>query len=207
MSAAAPSDLAGRFGFIIDELRHRLAFRAAKDRAFAPLLLILWNRLSRVIARFAAIAARQQAGTLRKPQQPRRPRGTPATPPPRDPLPHRRGWLRLWAPESIAYGEYLRRLLEEPEMQALIEQAPQLRRILRPLCRMLGVTPPILQPPAPQRPARPKPTRPRPARPKPARPRPATSPSAPRPRRSPAKPPAEPAPQNLPAWVPRLRPG
>ncbi len=46
-------------------------------------------------------------------------------------------------------------------MQALIDAAPQIRTILRPLCRMLGTT--TLKPPPPERPeppARTKPPRP-----------------------------------------------
>ncbi len=158
-AAAAPSDLAGRLTLIVDLLRRHLAARASRDRAFGPLLLILWNRLSRLVARFAAIAARQRAGTLRKPSgKPRRPRTTPATPPPRDKLPRERGWLVRRAIESVPYGNYLQLLLEEPEMQALIEQAPQLRRILRPLWRMLRLEPPpaILRSPAPPKPRKPR---------------------------------------------------
>ncbi|MDA8250055.1 MAG: hypothetical protein M0Z28_12880, partial [Rhodospirillales bacterium] len=43
----------------------------------------------------------------------------------------------------------LRYLLAEPEMAALVAAAPQMRRLLRPLCRMLGVRlPPPPVPPA-----------------------------------------------------------
>src|SRR6185437_15551987 len=39
------------------------------------------------------------------------------------------------------YGGFLQNLLADPEMVALIAAAPQLGRVLRPLCRMLGVDP------------------------------------------------------------------
>ncbi len=202
-AAAAPPDLAGRLSVIVDGLRHRLAFRSAKDRAFGALLLILWNRLSRLLFRFAAIAARHQAGTLRRPSgKPRRPRTTPATPPPRDKLPRERGWLLKRAIESVPYGNYLELLLEEPEMQALIEQAPQLRRILRPLWRMLRLEPPpaILRSPAPPKPCKPRKRR---------RKRPHAGPGQRR-QAQPCRSPGPPAPSDgslLPAWVPCLTTG
>ncbi len=205
-AAAAPSDLAGRLSVIVNGLRHQLAFRSARERTtFAPLLLILWNRLSRLLARFAAVAARHQAGTLRKPSgKPRRPRTTPATPPPRDKLPRERGWLLKRAIESVPYGNYLQLLLEEPEMQALIEQAPQLRRVLCPLWRMLRLEPPpaILRSPAPPRPRKPRKRRRRRPQAGTGQRRQARQPSA----RSP-EPPAPSDGSLLPAWVPRLKPG
>ncbi|HEX3350297.1 MAG TPA: hypothetical protein VHS58_19580, partial [Acetobacteraceae bacterium] len=53
----------------------------------------------------------------------------------------------------------------EPEMQALLKAAPQLHRMLRPLCRMLAAQPPPdLPPPPPPRVGKPRPRRAQPAR-------------------------------------------
>jgi hypothetical protein len=71
-------------------------------------------------------------------------------------------------PEAAAAGSQLRHLLADPEMAALIEAAPQMGRLLRPLCRSLGVRlPPGLLPP-PRAPKPRKPRSPQPPRPAPA---------------------------------------
>ena len=57
-------------------------------------------------------------------------------------LPSGRGWLvRALGYEAAGYGSQLAALLAEPELQALLLAAPAAGRILRPLCRMLGVEP------------------------------------------------------------------
>jgi hypothetical protein len=58
-------------------------------------------------------------------------------------------------PEAAASGSQLQHLLADPEMAALAAAGPQLGRLLRPLCRALGVTPPpYLTPPPPPPPPR-----------------------------------------------------
>lgn len=119
MSAPATStalSLAERLGLILAGLRRDLAHHAARDRALAALVLILWNRLSRTAARFAAVSARYRAGTLRKPPVARR-RPASATPP-RDPLPRRSGRPLRRAPERAVHGEHLRLLLANPDPPA-----------------------------------------------------------------------------------------
>jgi hypothetical protein len=55
-------------------------------------------------------------------------------------LPRRFGWLvHLVGHEAAGRGSQLAHLLTEPEMAALVRDVPRARRILRPLCRMLGV--------------------------------------------------------------------
>ena len=61
--------------------------------------------------------------------------------------PGRFGWLvRAAAYRAAVYGEQLRAILEQPEMVALLIAAPQARRILRPVCRMLAVEAALLRP-------------------------------------------------------------
>ncbi len=46
------------------------------------------------------------------------------------------------------FGTQLEHLLRDPELRALVDAVPQLRRAFRPLCRMLGVI--VLKQPPPQ---------------------------------------------------------
>ena len=225
MSPLTAPDLACRLTRILAALCAAIAVRAARDRAIQPLLSQLWAALRRRAGRFDSLAARLHAGRL----SPRR-----ATPPaPRKPPPHRsanaapprppRGfaWLVRLAPETAAYGSQLQALLGEPEAASLLEASPQARRLLRPLCRMLGVRPgPTLAPALvlPPRQRKPPPARPKPARPPDLRPRPARPwrlgsfvlPPRPAPPRAPpphnaTAPPALPAPRIC--AIPRAPPG
>ncbi len=70
-------------------------------------------------------------------------------------------WLRGMLGWEAAYGSELQYLLKLPEMHALIRAAPQVGRLLRPLCRMLGVVPdPAILPPPPKRTRRTAPSAP-----------------------------------------------
>ncbi len=149
------------------------------------LLALVQARLHRIVFRFCVLTERLAAGTLTPPRPRHRPGPRPApaaspdaalpkTPPrPRERLPEKPGWLvRIVGPRA-AYGPELERLLAGAEMQALIRAAPQVGRLLRPLCRMLGVVPdPAILPPPPPRPprVRPAPPAPDPAAPVPTEP-------------------------------------
>ena len=55
-------------------------------------------------------------------------------------LPGRAGWLvREFGWEMAGFGSQLQHLLGQPEMQAVLAARPGVGRILRPICRMLGV--------------------------------------------------------------------
>ncbi len=178
MDPADPRTPAERFAGILAWLNRSLAAAAVKNRAAAPLILLLWPRLNRLAARFASLAARVAAGTA-TPRQRTLPR--PAGARPRKPyarLPRRFGWLlRLEREAAAAAGSQLRHLLADPEMADILAAAPQAGRLLRPLCRMLGVQPPPALAPAPRR------SRPRTA-PNHAAAAPAAPPSGPPPRGS-----------------------
>jgi hypothetical protein len=132
-----PPAAADRFALLIEGLCQAVAASCGRGLA-GPLILLIWTRLRRLGARFAALAARQRTD---KPPPARRPR--PAAPRPRAPrLPRGFAWLVRLVPEAAVRGSQLRHLLTEPEMAALIAAAPQAGRLLRPLCRMLGVDPP-----------------------------------------------------------------
>ena len=62
-------------------------------------------------------------------------------------LPHRFGWLvRAAGWRAAGYGSQLQAALLSPEVIELLEAAPQAARVLRPLCRMLGVDLRALEP-------------------------------------------------------------
>ncbi len=59
-------------------------------------------------------------------------------------------WLCGVVPYKAAgFGSQLAHLFGDPEMVALLAASPQLRRALRPLCRMLGIEPALVAPVAP----------------------------------------------------------
>jgi hypothetical protein len=158
VSFAAPWAIAGladRFALIIDGLCRAAAARLGAPGparwTAGPLMILLWGRLRRMAARFAALAARAgvrrraflRPGTVSSP--PLRPRTTPKC------LPRRFAWLVRLVPEAACYGTQLQHLLSEPAMAELLAASPQARRILRPLCRMLGVLQAPAQPASPLR--------------------------------------------------------
>ncbi len=172
------TDLAHTFGLIIEGLCQMLA-GPTPDRPPAAPFLLVWNWLRRTARRFAALAARVQAGTLSPPrrrtknpdpnpgQDPDKPH--PDKPRQRQPaLPQNYAFLIKLVPYKAAcFGSQLQHLLSQPEMQALLEAEPKrFGRLLRPLCRMLAIPlPEVLR--LPPRPRKPRPKKPEPAGPPP----------------------------------------
>ncbi len=169
MPPAALPALADRFASLVEGLRRVLAARGAGAWLAGPLILLLWSRLRRTAERFARLAAKVHAGKLPPPRRRlRSPR--PVQPQPLR-LPRGAAWLLRRLPQAAAAASQLQHLLADPAVADLLAAAPQAGRLLRPLCRMLGVRPPpALRLPPPARPAAPS----RPAcgpRPPSARPR------------------------------------
>ena len=174
MTAAAASpptpsawDLAGRFARFIGGLREAMATGAEHNPVLMDLAARLWNRLTEAAERFAAIAAHPVARSRRRPTEPAPvpadampadavpanaapADAAPTWPPaPRRTLPRTYGWLARMGPETVPFGIEFAYLLGQPEMTELLATAPRLWRVLRPLCRMFGITPPEAPPPAP----------------------------------------------------------
>ena len=189
VSQAPPFPPADRFAGIVDGLCRAVAAQIAGGRLAGPLIILIWTRLRHIARRFGGIAARLNAGRLRRRAAPRR-RPAQETPRPRRhrgprPLPQGFAWLIRLAPGAAAgAASQLRHLLAEPDMAALIAAAPQTGRSLRSLCWMLGVRPPpdlprrrrvppavpaAKQPPAAAPPGAPPPTRASPPLPPPPR--------------------------------------
>ena len=142
-----PTCLADRLGLIIQALCGAIAARMAKHGDAAPLLFLAWTRLRRLAVRFEKLMADVRSGRVAAapaagdrveclPQLP----GLPAWPSPYR-VPRGFGWLLRLAPASAAYAGQVEYLLADPEMKALAAGWPQAARMLRPLCRMLGIRP------------------------------------------------------------------
>ena len=173
MTAAAASPpttsawaLAERFARFICGLREAMAAGTEHNPVLMGMAARLWNRLTEAAERFAAIAAHPVARSRRRPAEPA-PAPAQAVPAdavptrpakPRRTLPRGYGWLVRMAPETVPCGIDFAYLLAQPEMKELLATAPRLWRVLRPLCRMFGITPP--EPPPRTAPRRaPKPRR------------------------------------------------
>jgi hypothetical protein len=152
VSAPALLSPADRFARIMEGLCRTVAARGGKGGLPGALVILLWGRLRRMAARFASVATRLNAGILH-PAAPSSaaPRTRPRRPdPPR--LSRRFASLLRLVPQASVAGSQLQHLLADPQMAGLLAAAPQLGRILRPLCRMLGVRPApgIIPPPRPR---------------------------------------------------------
>ncbi len=177
--------LTTNFRSILDGLKVTLGLIAHRDARVRAVLTLAWYRIHRTINRFERLVALWQSGKLPKPsiRAPRAKRPSPTTPAPR--LPSGQAWLvrRLQDHHVNTRASQLQHFLANtPELPEFLAAAPQANRLLRPLCTMLGITPPVPLPPRAQaaRPARPrKPPRPRPARPRPPRPSPPAAPTVP----------------------------
>jgi hypothetical protein len=145
-------------------LRAALADAASRDRARVPFLVTLHAYIGRFAARLERLLERWQAGTLPRPRARPRPEAAPdAEAKPRAPairFPPANGWLTRMLPQLHTSGGELIHLLNRPEMAEFLEAVPQARRLLRPICRMLGLRPihmAVLARPAPRRPTPPSP--------------------------------------------------
>jgi len=148
-----------------------------------PVWSLLSFRLDRLAVRLQRLYDRWLANTLPSPR-PRRPR--PATPrpkaaPARIPelpipgvgladaparLPRGHGWVLRRIPEVGSESGRLHEALQNPHSRAFVEAAPQAARLLRPLCRALGVDLPdwLRLPPRPRRTRKPRPRAEKPRR-------------------------------------------
>ena len=101
------------------------------------------------LTQFGADAPQRKSPTPRAADAPRKPRRDPAERPMRPSdsplrLPGRFAWLAVMHIRAVAAGSRLQHLLSDPEAQALLAASPRMRKLLRPLCNMLGVKlPPI----------------------------------------------------------------
>ncbi len=120
-------------------LREAIGRHSVRHPAITPIVLLVCARFTRLIARLDRLSLKHQAGTLapRAPRSAKTPRKPAAKPDLR--LPTGRGWLVRMVPAAGAAGGAVHALLQDPDVRALVEAAPQAGRLFRPLSRMLGV--------------------------------------------------------------------
>lgn len=162
------------FAGVIATLLGLIAHHGHQRRVPAPIVVMAWQLARGVCTQVTALLGRVAAGTARR-HPARRPPKAAVGPRARPAARPAFGWLVTLIPETAQAAGLLHRVLHEPGVAELIESAPQLRRGLRPLCRMLGVRPP--RPITPPEPPAPRPT----AAPLRSAARPARSPIPPRP--------------------------
>ena len=153
----APPTPAERFAAILQWLTRAVQARMGGERLALSLIALIVDRIRRIKQRFAYLATRVGNG-LYVPRRSAPPRRRPGQARPSNPLPQKFGWLLKLVPEAVGYRSQLEHLLREPEMAALLAAAPTaMRRPLRSLCRMLGLSPPpiLALPPRPKPPPAP----------------------------------------------------
>ena len=138
-------EVARRFAVIMAGLGALIARRFLKMPHLSGFTLLLWGRLNRAVARLHR-ALMRPAGKAR-PLHTRLAQAVPADDGRMRPksLPSGRGWIvRELGWEAAAYKAHLEILLADPETLAALAARPGAARILRPICRMLGVAMPVL---------------------------------------------------------------
>ena len=148
-----PRTPAQRLIVTLETLRRAVAENGKRRGIAGALVMLIWVRLGRTILRVARLAALQ--GKPFRPRGPRTPTVRPPRPKPQLRLPQGRLWLIRLIQETAFGASQLRHLLAQPETAAWIAETPQSGRVLRPLCRMLGVDPPPSIARPPPRPAAP----------------------------------------------------
>lgn len=138
------SNVARIFAEIIDIVCRIVPKMIARDRNAGDLIILIYTHLRRLGIRFAAIAARAQAGTLRA-TRPYAIRGAATGPAlPRAPrlLPVGYAWLIMTCQETACFGQFVYNLvLNDPEMAALLAASPEAGRIVRSIMWMTAIRP------------------------------------------------------------------
>ena len=126
------------FSGILRDLQAAIAVVSARERNLTALLVAVWGRIGRIGTRLERLIALWRAGCL---PAPRSPQARPASSSVRakSVFPTVPGWLLVAVRDAGAFGSQLEHLLTQAECAEFLAAVPQARRILRPLCRMLGV--------------------------------------------------------------------
>jgi len=128
-----------RLALSLDGFARCVAARSVARVMSAAMIVLVCARVRRAERDIRGLLARFQAGRLRVSAVPRVGRGGGGRNGPRV-LRSRFGWLLALAPgEAACFAGQIRAVLAEPDMEALIAVSPQARRVLGPVCRMLGI--------------------------------------------------------------------
>ena len=167
------SSLASRFAPTIKVICALIAHHAGLDHRLSAIVLVVWNRLNRTLARLDRLVVRWQSGALRPPRarKPATPRAPAKRTPPATKLPTRQAWLLHLIPLAGQHQDRVKAILDDAEIAALVAAAPQAGRLLRPLARMFGLplSDHLKLPPRQRKPRAPKPPKPPRLRQTPAR--------------------------------------
>ncbi len=126
------------FTFLLTELQAAIAVVAARERHLTMLLVAVWGRIGRIGARLERLIRLWRAGMLPKARKSRA--GTACGGGRRvSALPTVPAWLVVAVREAAPLGARLEDLLTREECVRFLAEVPQAGRLLRPLCRMLGV--------------------------------------------------------------------
>ena len=142
------------FALILSGLWSAIAPWGPKAGADQPMVAQAMKRVNRLRLRFVALVAAFRAGRLRPPR-PARPGGgakVNRSKPVR--LPSKFGWMLRYGSEVACRRSQLEHwLTTNADAATFIAEVPQSRRILRPLCHMLGIELPeaLRLPPRPKR--------------------------------------------------------
>ena len=126
------------FSSILTDLQAAIAVVAARERALTVLLVAVWGRIARMRSRLERLIVRWRAGIVVPPRKSRAGevrisvRAEAA-------LPIAPGWLLAQVGAAASYRGQLEHLLSQAECVEFLAAVPQAGRILRPLCRMLGI--------------------------------------------------------------------
>ena len=137
-------ELARRFAVIMAGLGALIARRFLKMSHLSQLTLQLWNYLNRATRRFHRALTRKPAQVRAKRVRVARADDARVRP---MALPSGRSWIvRELGWEAAAYMGHLELLLGEIATRAALADVPGAGRVLRPICRMLGVPASVVPP-------------------------------------------------------------
>ena len=139
---SAPA-LALRLGLILAGVVGLVARRFLRMPHLMRFTILLCSRLGRAARRFERAMSRPARPARARVRAPQDEAARPRT----IGLPQGQAWLvRALGYEAAGYGSQLQALLTDPEMQAVLAGLPVAGRILRPICRMLGVPSELVAP-------------------------------------------------------------
>ena len=145
MNVLSIPPLSERLALILDGLCRAVAARVLGGGLEGALIVLIWGRVRRAEGRLLGLLARFRAGRVLVRVSPTLRvaggvRGLGAVR-----LPRRFGWLLPLVPQHAAgFASQLRAVLDDAEMRALLAAVPQARRVLAPVCRMLGIEAEVL---------------------------------------------------------------
>ena len=126
------------FSFLLTNLQAAIAVVSARERHLTLLLVAVWGRIGRMRVRLERLIARWRAGTLTASRKSRAGEVRTSVRVPSI-IPRTPAWLLVAVREAAFARAQLEHLLSEAEYAEFIAAVPQAGRILRPLCRMLGI--------------------------------------------------------------------